>query len=102
MSESDENRLTAALARLDGVFGRLAAGVQVLSLLARNMALLDRLAGVLGRAGININGMQVGASADKGTNVMAVAVDKDIPTAVLPALMNIDGIHDVKVIHCEH
>ena len=46
--------------------------------------------------------MQVGASADKGTNVMAVAVDKDIPTAVLPALMNIDGIHDVKVIHCEH
>lgn len=40
----------AALARLDGVFGRLAAGVQVLSLLARNMALLDRLAGVLGAA----------------------------------------------------
>ncbi len=39
-----------ALARLDGVFGRLAAGVQVLSLLARNMALLDRLAGVLGAA----------------------------------------------------
>lgn len=40
----------AALARLDGVFGRLAAGVQVLSLLARNPALLDRLAGILGAA----------------------------------------------------
>jgi len=39
-----------ALARLDGVFGRLAAGVQVLSLLARNPALLDRLAGILGAA----------------------------------------------------
>jgi glutamate-ammonia-ligase adenylyltransferase len=39
-----------ALARLDSVFGRLAAGVQVLSLLARNPALLDRLAGILGAA----------------------------------------------------
>lgn len=40
----------AALARLDGVFARLAAGVQVLSLLDHNPALLDRLAGVLGAA----------------------------------------------------
>jgi len=40
----------AALARLDGVFARLAAGVQVLSLLDRNPALLDRLAGILGAA----------------------------------------------------
>ncbi len=39
-----------AIQRLDGVFGRLAAGVQVLSLLARNAPLLDRLAGVLGAA----------------------------------------------------
>jgi glutamate-ammonia-ligase adenylyltransferase len=40
----------AALARLDGVFARLPAGVQVLSLLARNPALLERLAGILGAA----------------------------------------------------
>jgi glutamate-ammonia-ligase adenylyltransferase len=40
----------AALARLDGVLGRLAAGVQVLSLLERNPALLGRLAGILGAA----------------------------------------------------
>ncbi len=40
----------SALARLDGVFARLAAGVQVLSLLARNPPLLDRLAGILGAA----------------------------------------------------
>jgi glutamate-ammonia-ligase adenylyltransferase len=40
----------AAIGRLDGVLGRLAAGVQVLSLLARNPPLLDRLAGVLGAA----------------------------------------------------
>jgi len=40
----------AALARLDGVFARLAAGVQVLSLLERNPALMERLAGILGAA----------------------------------------------------
>jgi glutamate-ammonia-ligase adenylyltransferase len=40
----------AAIARLDGVLMRLAAGVQVLSLLQRNPALLDRLAGILGAA----------------------------------------------------
>lgn len=40
----------SALARLDAVFMRLAAGVQVLSLLARNPLLLDRLAGILGAA----------------------------------------------------
>jgi len=64
--------------------------------------MIGQVAGVLGAADININGMQVGASNDKGINVMAVAVDKDIPTAVLPSLMNIEGIKDVKVIHCEH
>ena len=64
--------------------------------------MIGQVAGVLGAAGININGMQVGASNDKGITVMAVAVDKDIPTAVLPSLMNIEGIKDVKVIHCEH
>lgn len=47
--------------------------------------MIGQVAGVLGAAGININGMQVGASNDKGINVMAVAVDKDIPTAVLPS-----------------
>ncbi len=40
----------AALGRLDALFGRLSAGVQVLSLLERNPALMDRLAGVLGAA----------------------------------------------------
>lgn len=64
--------------------------------------MIGQVASVLGKAGVNINGMQVGASLDKGINVMAVAVDRDIPTAVIPALMNIDGIKDIKVIHCEH
>ncbi len=40
----------AALMRLDALFGRLSAGVQVLSLLHRNPPMLDRLAGILGAA----------------------------------------------------
>lgn len=64
--------------------------------------MIGQVATVLGKAGVNINGMQVGASLDKGINVMAVAVDKDIPSALIPALLNIDGIKDVKIIHCEH
>ena len=40
----------AALARFDALLERLPAGVQVLSLLHRNPALLDRVAGVLGAA----------------------------------------------------
>ncbi len=63
--------------------------------------MIGRVATVLGKENININSMQVGASEEEGTNVMAVAVDKDIPTRLLPALMNIDGIKDVKIIHCE-
>ena len=64
--------------------------------------MIGQVASVLGREHININGMQVGAGTEAGTNVMVVAVDKDIPSALIPALMNIDGIHDVKVVHCEH
>ena len=40
----------AALARFDALLERMPAGVQVLSLLHRNPALLDRVAGVLGAA----------------------------------------------------
>lgn len=64
--------------------------------------MIGQVATVLGTAGININGMQVGATTTHDVNVMAVAVDKDIPTGIIPALMNIEGIEDIKVIHCEH
>lgn len=63
--------------------------------------MIGQMAGILGKAGVNINGMQVGASKDKNTNIMAVAIDKDIPSAILPVLANIDGIHGITVIHCE-
>lgn len=67
--------------------------------------MIGQVAGILGAAGININSMQVGAAEEDaavaGTNIMAVVTDRDIPAAVIPLLMNIDGIHDIRVIHCE-
>ncbi|WP_439553134.1 bifunctional [glutamine synthetase] adenylyltransferase/[glutamine synthetase]-adenylyl-L-tyrosine phosphorylase [Falsiroseomonas sp.] len=80
----------AALLRLDTALGRLPAGVQVLSLLARNPALLDRLAFVLGAApqladhfsrnAAALDGLLAGA----GGVFNAAGTD---PTAALPALV---------------
>lgn len=63
--------------------------------------MIGRIAGILGQAGININGMQVGRTPRAGTNIMAVAVDTDIPNDVMVALRAIDGILDLRVINCE-
>ncbi len=63
--------------------------------------MIGQMAGILGRAGININGMQVGRTTQEGTNIMAVAVSTDIPNDVLVALRGIEGILDLSVINCE-
>ncbi len=63
--------------------------------------MIGQIAGILGRAGININGMQVGRTTEEGTNIMAVAVSTDIPNDVLVALRSINGILDLRVINCE-
>lgn len=64
--------------------------------------MIGQIAGILGDAGININGMQVGRTAQQGTNIMAVAVSTDLPNDLLVTLRNIDGILDLKVINCEN
>jgi D-3-phosphoglycerate dehydrogenase len=64
--------------------------------------MIGQMATILGEAGININGMQVGQTTTEGTNMMAVALEKDIPNDVLLKLKSIHGILDIKVIHCEH
>ena len=38
----------------------------------------------------SIYGMQVGASKDKNTNIMAVAIDKDIPSAIPVSYTHLD------------
>ena len=47
---SRQSQPDAAFARLDAMFARLPAGVQLLSLFQRNPGLLDRVAAVLGAA----------------------------------------------------
>ena len=64
--------------------------------------MIGQMSTILGEAGININGMQVGQTTTEGTNMMAVALEKDIPNDVLLKLKSIHGILDIKVIHCEH
>ncbi|MCD8199166.1 MAG: phosphoglycerate dehydrogenase [Phascolarctobacterium sp.] len=63
--------------------------------------MIGQMATILGSAGININGMQVGGSPDEETNIMAIAVRDDIPKDIMAKLRNIKGILDVKLINCE-
>ena len=63
--------------------------------------MIGQVATVLGTAGININGMQVGTQ-EGNTNIMAVAVSEDIPNNIMLQLKGIQGILDVKLIDCGH
>ena len=63
--------------------------------------MIGQIATILGKAQININGMQVGNTTESGTNIMAVAVNDDIPNDILLQISGIEGILDVKLIHCE-
>lgn len=63
--------------------------------------MIGQIATILGKAQININGMQVGNTTESGTNIMAVAVNDDIPNDILLQISGIEGIFDVKLIHCE-
>lgn len=63
--------------------------------------MIGQIATILGNAGININGMQVGSTPVKGTNIMAIAVGNDIPNDIMLQLRGIEGILDVKLINCE-
>ena len=71
--------------------------------------MIGQIATVLGSAGININGMQVGSTAIEGTNLMAIATSGDlmaiatsgdIPNDIMLKLRGIEGIIDVKLINC--
>ena len=63
--------------------------------------MIGQMATILGSAGININGMQVGSTAKSDTNIMAIAVGDDIPNAIMLQLRGVEGILDVKLINCE-
>lgn len=63
--------------------------------------MIGQLATILGNAGININGMQVGSTTKSDTNIMAIAVGDDIPNDIMLQVRGVDGILDVKLINCE-
>lgn len=63
--------------------------------------MIGQMATILGKAGININSMQVGSTTKSGTNIMAIVVANDIPNDIMLQLRGVDGILDVKLINCE-
>lgn len=62
--------------------------------------MIGQMATILGKAGININSMQVGSTTHSNTNIMAIAVNEDIPNDIMLQLSGIEGILDVKLINC--
>lgn len=62
--------------------------------------MIGQMATILGKAGININSMQVGKTSESDTNIMAIAVGDDIPGDIMLQLRGIDGILDVRLINC--
>jgi glutamate-ammonia-ligase adenylyltransferase len=77
----------AALLRFGAVLDRLPAGVQVLSLMHRNPALLDRVAGVLGAAPALADFLARNARALDGLLSGGLAPNGSDPLAALPALV---------------
>lgn len=76
-----------ALARFDTVLARLPAGVQILSLLHRNPALLDRIAGLLGAAPQLAEHLARNPSALDGLLAGGLSPAAADPSAGLPALV---------------
>ena len=54
---------------------------------------------ILGGAGINISGMQVGHTEIEGTNLMVLTIDNDIPEEMLQKVKAIEGIFDAKLVN---
>lgn len=63
--------------------------------------MIGQIATILGKAGINIASMQVGKTTEEGLNIMVIAVATDIPNDIMLQIKGIEGIQDVKLIHCE-
>lgn len=53
--------------------------------------MIGQMATILGSAGININGMQVGSTPKSDTNIMAIAVGDDIPNDIM-RLRGVEGV----------
>jgi D-3-phosphoglycerate dehydrogenase len=61
--------------------------------------IIGKVGSLMGAAGINISGMQVGKTDVSGTNIMVLTVDNDIPTNILNEVIAIDGIFGAKLVN---
>ena len=60
---------------------------------------IGKVGSIMGKANINISGMQVGNTDKEGTNLMVLTVDDDVPADVLKEVTALDGIFGAKMIN---
>ena len=60
---------------------------------------IGKVGSIMGAAGINISGMQVGRTDISGTNIMVLTIDNEIPSEVLNEVTAIDGIFGAKLVN---
>ena len=59
---------------------------------------IGQVGSIMGAAGVNISGMQVGTTSVEGTSLMILTLDKDVPKDVIKLITSMDGIFGAKVI----
>ena len=60
---------------------------------------IGQIGTLLGGENINISGMQVGVTEVEGVSLMVLAIDNDIPAAVLDKIKGMEGIYDAKLVN---
>lgn len=61
--------------------------------------IIGTVGSLMGAAGINISGMQVGKTDVSGTNIMVLTIDNDISADVLAKVTEVDGIFGAKLVN---
>lgn len=62
---------------------------------------IGKIGSIMGEAGVNISGMQVGKTDVAGTNIMVLTVDNDIKKETMQRVVAVDGIFDAKLVDFE-
>lgn len=61
--------------------------------------MVGKVGTVLGENDINIAGMQVGRTAARGTNIMVMNIESDVPACIMLKLKAIDGIKEPRLVN---
>ena len=61
--------------------------------------IIGKVGSILGDAGINISGMQVGKTDIERTNIMVLSIDNDITAETIAKVKEVDGIFDAKLVN---